>query len=61
MAENTQGTDTPTDASTAPSTAAVTVPDKPALEGLEEKLTARWAEEGVYACLLYTSPSPRDS
>ncbi|CAM3636200.1 valine--tRNA ligase [Micrococcus flavus] len=49
MAENTQGTDTPTDASTAPSTAAVTVPDKPALEGLEEKLTARWAEEGVYA------------
>ncbi|MEW1964090.1 valine--tRNA ligase [Micrococcus sp. NPDC078436] len=48
MAENTQGTDTPTDASPAPTTA-VAVPDRPALEGLEDKLTARWAEEGTYA------------
>jgi len=38
MAENTLGTDTP-----------VTVPDKPALEGLETKLNARWREEGTYS------------
>jgi valyl-tRNA synthetase len=25
-----------------------TVPDKPALEGLEQKWTARWESEGVY-------------
>ena len=51
MAENTQGTDTPIDASTAstPAAGAVAVPDKPGLEGLEEKLTARWAQEGTYA------------
>ena len=51
MAENTQGTDTPIDASTpsTPAAGAVAVPDKPALEGLEEKLTARWADERTYA------------
>ena len=49
MAENTQGTDTPIDASTPSTPAAVAVPDKPALEGLEEKLTARWADERTYA------------
>ncbi|MDY6055127.1 valine--tRNA ligase [Micrococcus sp.] len=49
MAENTQGTDTPTDASTPTTSSEVAVPDKPALEGLEDKYTARWAEEGVYA------------
>ncbi|MGO3152113.1 MAG: valine--tRNA ligase [Galactobacter sp.] len=38
MAENITGTDTP-----------VTVPDKPALEGLEEKLSTRWREQGTYA------------
>jgi valyl-tRNA synthetase len=37
MAENITGTDTP-----------VTVPDKPALEGLEEKLSTRWREQGTY-------------
>ncbi|WP_066297208.1 valine--tRNA ligase [Arthrobacter luteolus] len=42
MAENTPGTDTP-----APVT--VSVPDKPALEGLEESLSRRWREEGTYA------------
>ncbi|MDQ0849866.1 valyl-tRNA synthetase [Arthrobacter sp. B3I9] len=41
MAEDTQGTDTPT-------TAPINVPDKPALEGLEETLTKRWLEEGTY-------------
>ncbi|GAA1348139.1 valine--tRNA ligase [Falsarthrobacter nasiphocae] len=38
MTANPQGTDTP-----------VSVPDKPALEGLEEKLSARWASEKTYA------------
>ncbi|MGO2634765.1 MAG: class I tRNA ligase family protein, partial [Galactobacter sp.] len=38
MAENITGTDTP-----------VTVPDKPALEGLEDKLSTRWREQGTYA------------
>ena len=41
MAEDTQGTDTPT-------TAPINVPDKPALEGLEEALTQRWLGEGTY-------------
>lgn len=41
MAEDTQGTDTPT-------TAPINVPDKPALEGLEAALTQRWLSEGTY-------------
>ena len=41
MAEDTQGTDTPT-------TAPINVPDKPALEGLEAALTQRWLTEGTY-------------
>ena len=41
MAEDTQGTDTPT-------TAPINVPDKPALEGLEDALTRRWLDEGTY-------------
>jgi valyl-tRNA synthetase len=40
MAENIPGTDTPAPTST--------VPDKPALEGLEETLTKRWLAEGTY-------------
>ncbi|GAA1358536.1 valine--tRNA ligase [Arthrobacter rhombi] len=40
MAEQNLGTDTP---------ATVSVPDKPALEGLEERLGQRWREEGTYA------------
>jgi len=39
MAEQIPGTDTP---------ATVNVPDKPALEGLEETLSARWRSEGTY-------------
>ncbi|HST71457.1 valine--tRNA ligase [Kocuria rosea] len=45
MADNTQGTDTP---ATAPGTTSVTVPDKPALEGLEERFSTRWREEGTF-------------
>ena len=41
MAEDNQGTDTPT-------TAPINVPDKPALEGLEAALTRRWLDEGTY-------------
>ena len=41
MADNIPGTDTPA--------ATVSVPDKPALEGLEETLSRRWREEGTYA------------
>ncbi|MGK7221347.1 valine--tRNA ligase [Kocuria flava] len=41
MADNTLGTDTP-------GTTTVTVPDKPVLEGLEEKFSARWREEGTF-------------
>lgn len=41
MAENIPGTDTPT-------TPTNNVPDKPALEGLEHKLSARWREQGIY-------------
>ncbi|MGP5073580.1 valine--tRNA ligase [Arthrobacter rhombi] len=40
MAEQNLGTDTP---------ATVSVPDKPALEGLEERLGQRWRDEGTYA------------
>ncbi|WP_047691235.1 valine--tRNA ligase [Kocuria sp. ZOR0020] len=40
MAENTQGTDTPT---------TVNYPDKPALEGLEEKYSQQWREHGTFA------------
>jgi valyl-tRNA synthetase len=39
MAEDTLGTDTPV---------IVSVPDKPVLEGLEERLGARWREQGTY-------------
>ncbi len=39
MAEHTPGTDTPV---------SVNVPDKPALEGLEDALTRRWRGEGTY-------------
>ncbi|MEO9246371.1 valine--tRNA ligase [Citricoccus nitrophenolicus] len=47
MAEQTPGTDTPAPSpSTAPS---VTVPDRPGLEGLEDKLSAVWREDGTYA------------
>src|SRR6476620_11305262 len=41
MAEDNQGTDTPT-------TAPINVPDKPALEVLEDALTKRWLNEGTY-------------
>ncbi|KAA9394031.1 valine--tRNA ligase [Kocuria coralli] len=40
MADNTQGTDTPT---------TVNYPDKPALEGLEEKYSRQWREQGTFA------------
>ncbi|EMY35261.1 valyl-tRNA ligase [Arthrobacter crystallopoietes BAB-32] len=39
MAEHSPGTDTPV---------SVNVPDKPALEGLEDALSRRWREEGTY-------------
>ncbi|APF40000.1 valine--tRNA ligase [Neomicrococcus aestuarii] len=39
MSSDISGTDTPN---------SVSVPDKPALEGLEEALTARWRSEGIY-------------
>ncbi|WP_418906794.1 valine--tRNA ligase [Glutamicibacter endophyticus] len=39
MAEENLGTDTPV---------TVSVPDKPALEGLEERLSSRWRTEGTY-------------
>ena len=48
MADNTQGTDTPT---------TITVPDKPALEGLEEKYSQRWREQGTYA---FQEGTPRE-
>ncbi|MFW0121797.1 valine--tRNA ligase [Rothia sp. CCM 9419] len=40
MAENNQGTDTPV---------TINVPDRPGLEGLEKKLSERWANEKTYA------------
>lgn len=48
MAQETTGTDTPTHTeSTTP--AEVAVPEKPALEGLEDKYAAQWRENGTYA------------
>ncbi|WP_145009283.1 MULTISPECIES: valine--tRNA ligase [Kocuria] len=48
MAQETTGTDTPTHTeSTTP--AAVAVPEKPALEGLEDKYATQWRENGTYA------------
>ncbi len=41
MADTAQGTDTP-------SSHPVSVPDRPALEGLEERLSRQWREEGTY-------------
>jgi valyl-tRNA synthetase len=41
MADNSQGTDTP-------GPTPVTVPDKPVLEGLEEKFSTRWREAGTF-------------
>ena len=40
MAENILGSDSPVQ---------INVPDRPALEGLEEKLSQRWADEKTYA------------
>jgi valyl-tRNA synthetase len=40
MADNSPGTDTP---------ATVTIPEKPALEGLEEKYSRTWRENGTYS------------
>jgi valyl-tRNA synthetase len=42
MADTTQGTDTP-------SPQPVSVPDKPVLEGLEERLSRQWRTDGTYA------------
>jgi valyl-tRNA synthetase len=44
---NLTGTDTP-GSSSQPAAPAPTVPDKPALEGLEAKLTERWLSDGTY-------------
>ena len=49
MAHETTGTDTPETPDHAATTATVSVPDKPALEGLEEKYAAQWRENGTYA------------
>ncbi|MCC5671269.1 valine--tRNA ligase [Kocuria rhizophila] len=50
MAHETTGTDTPeTPDHAATTAAAVTVPEKPALEGLEEKYATQWRENGTYA------------
>ncbi|RKQ36539.1 valine--tRNA ligase [Kocuria tytonis] len=49
MAHDTTGTDTPGTPDHAPAAARVTVPEKPALEGLEEKYATRWRENGTYA------------
>ncbi|RLY94826.1 valine--tRNA ligase [Kocuria tytonicola] len=49
MAHETTGTDTPETPDHAATTAAVTVPEKPALEGLEEKYATLWRENGTYA------------
>ncbi|GAA2109435.1 valine--tRNA ligase [Kocuria atrinae] len=49
MAQNLEGTDTPNFSDSAASTTAVNVPDKPALEGLEDKYSAQWRENGTYA------------
>ena len=49
MAHETTGTDTPETPDHAATTATVSVPEKPALEGLEEKYAAQWRENGTYA------------
>ena len=49
MAEELQGTDAPENHGSATPTTAVHVPDRPGLEGLEEKYSARWRAEGTYA------------
>ena len=49
MAQTLEGTDTPEIIDSAASTTAVNVPDKPAMEGLEEKYSAQWRENGTYA------------
>ena len=49
MAHEMTGTDTPETPDHAATTATVSVPDKPALEGLEEKYAAQWRENGTYA------------
>ena len=49
MAQNLEGTDTPNFSDSAASTTAVNVPDKPAMEGLEDKYSAQWRENGTYA------------
>ncbi|MGW2673297.1 valine--tRNA ligase [Kocuria rhizophila] len=48
MAHEMTGTDTPETPDHAATTATVTVPEKPALEGLEEKYAAQWRENGTY-------------
>ena len=51
-------TSTPTDLrSDAPSSGAPVVPEKPALEGLEEKWARHWAEQGTYA---FVRPETRE-
>ncbi|MCT1456488.1 valine--tRNA ligase [Kocuria rhizophila] len=49
MAHEMTGTDTPETPDHAATTATVSVPEKPALEGLEEKYAAQWRENGTYA------------
>lgn len=49
MAHEMTGTDTPETPDHAATTASVSVPEKPALEGLEEKYAAQWRENGTYA------------
>ncbi|MDO4918447.1 valine--tRNA ligase [Kocuria sp.] len=58
MAHETTGTDTPTTPGTTTDAAAVSVPEKPALEGLEEKYAAQWRENGTYA---FREDTDRDS
>ena len=43
---------------TSTGTGAVVVPEKPALEGLEEKWTARWREDQTYK---FDRSQPRDN
>ncbi|GEC99303.1 valine--tRNA ligase [Kocuria varians] len=49
MAHEMTGTDTPTTFDSTAAAATVVVPEKPALEGLEEKYSAQWRENGTYA------------
>ncbi|MFL0503571.1 valine--tRNA ligase [Kocuria rhizophila] len=58
MAHEMTGTDTPETPDHAATTAAVSVPEKPALEGLEEKYAAQWRENGTYA---FREDTDRDS